>query len=171
VEAGPGWQGEEDKTLSARSTMGNKSDYVYWLAIGMHKVTVSQSLPGNTGRKSEGGGDTPRLGRQPATRQPKQSSNPRPTTQWAVVKPAMQPHTSFHNIRRINPYLITNATQLLVQAIVISHLHYCNSFLSGLLASLQLIYNIAPHVMFNLSKRSHVSHSSFLYIGFLQLTR
>ncbi|KPP70860.1 storkhead-box protein 2-like [Scleropages formosus] len=35
--------------------------------------------PGNRGRKAEGGGNTPRMGRQSIARQPKQNSNPRPT--------------------------------------------------------------------------------------------
>ena len=48
-----------------------------------------------------------------------------------------------YNIQRIPPFLTTCSTQLLVQAMVLSHLDYCNSLLAGLLASavrpLQLI--------------------------------
>ena len=36
------------------------------------------------------------------------------------------------NIRKIIPYLTQHATQLLVQAMVISHLDYCNALLTGL---------------------------------------
>ena len=36
------------------------------------------------------------------------------------------------NIRKIRPYLTQHATQLLVQAMVISCLEYCNALLTGL---------------------------------------
>ena len=57
-----------------------------------------------------------------------------------------------HNIRRILPLLTQKAAQVLVQALVITRLDYCNSLLAGLPASaippLQLIQNAAT---FNLS--------------------
>uniref|UniRef100_A0A8C9TEF5 Reverse transcriptase domain-containing protein n=1 Tax=Scleropages formosus TaxID=113540 RepID=A0A8C9TEF5_SCLFO len=66
-----------------------------------------------------------------------------------------------HNIHRIRPYLITDSTQLLVQAMVTSHLDYCNSLLCGLpsnaIKPLQLLQNAAARVTFDLPKRSHVS--------------
>ncbi|KAJ8418506.1 hypothetical protein AAFF_G00000050 [Aldrovandia affinis] len=54
---------------------------------------------------------------------------------------------SLHNIRRIRPFLTQEATQLLVQALVISRLDYCNSLLADLPACaikpLQLVQNAA----------------------------
>ena len=57
--------------------------------------------------------------------------------------------------------LTREAAQLLVQALVISCLDYCNSLLAGLPASaikpLQRIQNTAARLMFNLPKFSHVT--------------
>ena len=59
-----------------------------------------------------------------------------------------------HNIRRIR-LLTEKGTQVLVQALVISGLDYCNSLLAGLPASairpLQLIQNAAARLVFNLN--------------------
>ena len=66
-----------------------------------------------------------------------------------------------YNIRRICPFLTTYSTQLLVQAMVLSRLDYCNSLLAGLLASairpLQLIQNAAAHLIFNVPKYTHTT--------------
>ncbi|XP_053478557.1 uncharacterized protein LOC128606451 [Ictalurus furcatus] len=66
-----------------------------------------------------------------------------------------------YNIKKIRPYLTEQATQILVQALVISKLDYCNSLLSGLPASsikpLQMIQNAAAHLVFNQPKRTHVA--------------
>ena len=66
-----------------------------------------------------------------------------------------------YNIRRIRLYLTTYSTQLLVQAMVISRLDYCNSLLASLPACviqpLQLIQNAAARLVFNLPKFSHVT--------------
>ena len=60
-----------------------------------------------------------------------------------------------HNIRRIRPLLTQKADQVLVQALVISRLDYCNSLLAGLRASairpLQLIQNAAAWLVFSLN--------------------
>ncbi len=39
---------------------------------------------------------------------------------------------ALHNIRKIRPFLTEHAAQLLVQALVISRLDYCNALLAGL---------------------------------------
>ena len=65
------------------------------------------------------------------------------------------------NIRRIRPFLSREATQVLVQSLVISRLDYCNSLLAGLpmqaIRPLQLIQNAAARLVFNLPKFSHVT--------------
>ncbi|XP_053537553.1 uncharacterized protein LOC128633043 [Ictalurus punctatus] len=66
-----------------------------------------------------------------------------------------------YNIEKIRPYITKQATQILVQAFVISKLDYCNSLLSGLPASsikpLEMIQNAAACLVFNQSKRTHVT--------------
>ncbi|XP_049332209.1 uncharacterized protein LOC125799462, partial [Astyanax mexicanus] len=66
-----------------------------------------------------------------------------------------------YNIRRIRPFLSQEATQVLVQSLVISRLDYCNSLLAGLplraTKPLQLIQNAAARLVFNLPKFSHVT--------------
>ncbi|KAK3511532.1 hypothetical protein QTP70_009323 [Hemibagrus guttatus] len=66
-----------------------------------------------------------------------------------------------YNIRRIRPFLSTQATQVLVQSLVISRLDYCNSLLSGLplnaIRPLQMIQNAAAPLVFNLPKFSHTT--------------
>ncbi len=65
------------------------------------------------------------------------------------------------NIKKIRPFLSEHASQLLVQALVLSRLDYCNAFLAGLPASsikpLQLIQNAAARYIFNEPKRTHVT--------------
>ncbi|KAK3549054.1 hypothetical protein QTP70_029515, partial [Hemibagrus guttatus] len=66
-----------------------------------------------------------------------------------------------YNIKRIRPFLSTQATQVLVQSLVISRLDYCNSLLSGLplsaICPLQMIQNAAAPLVFNLPKFSHTT--------------
>ncbi|XP_071389800.1 uncharacterized protein, partial [Centroberyx affinis] len=68
---------------------------------------------------------------------------------------------ALYNIRTIRPYLSKHAAQLLVEALVISHLDYCNSILAGLpagtLKPLQMIQNAAVRLVFNQPKRAHVT--------------
>ncbi|KAK3572751.1 hypothetical protein QTP86_007041 [Hemibagrus guttatus] len=66
-----------------------------------------------------------------------------------------------YNIRRIRPFLSTQATQVLVQSLVILTLDYCNSLLAGLplnaIRPLQMIQNAATRLVFNLPKFSHTT--------------
>ncbi|KAI4886774.1 hypothetical protein NFI96_006694 [Prochilodus magdalenae] len=66
-----------------------------------------------------------------------------------------------YTIRRIRPFLSQEATQLLVQSLVISRLDYCNSLLAGLplwaIRPLQLVQNAAARLIFNLPKFTHVT--------------
>ncbi|XP_077937991.1 uncharacterized protein LOC144383603 [Gasterosteus aculeatus] len=68
---------------------------------------------------------------------------------------------TLYNIRRIRPLLTQKAAQVLIQALVISRLDYCNSLLAGLPATairpLQLIQNAAARLVFNLPKFSHTT--------------
>ncbi|XP_076155180.1 uncharacterized protein LOC143138640 [Alosa pseudoharengus] len=68
---------------------------------------------------------------------------------------------ALYNIRKIRTYLNQDATQLLVQAIVISRLDYCNALLTGLPACavkpLQMIQNAAARLVYNQPKRAHVT--------------
>ncbi len=67
---------------------------------------------------------------------------------------------ALYNIRKIRPFLSEQAVQLLVQALVLSRLDYCNVLLAGLPACtikpLQLIQNAAARVVFNEPKKAHV---------------
>ena len=67
---------------------------------------------------------------------------------------------ALYNIRKIRPFFAREAADL-VQALVISHLDYCNLLLAGLPASmikpLQHIQKAAACLMFNLPKFSHVT--------------
>ncbi len=78
-----------------------------------------------------------------------------------ITKTARSCRFALYNIRKIRPFLSEHATQLLVQALVLSRLDYCNALLAGLPASsikpLQLIQNAAARLIFNEQKRTHVT--------------
>ncbi len=62
-----------------------------------------------------------------------------------IAKTARSCRFALHNIRKIRPFLTEHAAQLLVQALVISRLDYCNALLAGLpsntIKPLQMIQN------------------------------
>ncbi len=66
--------------------------------------------------------------------------------------------------RKIGPFLTEHAAQLLVQALVISRLDYCNALLPGLpscaIKPLQMIQNAAAWLVFNEPARAHVTPSA-----------
>jgi len=66
-----------------------------------------------------------------------------------------------HNIRKIRPFLTEQVTQLLVQALVISRLDYCNALLAGLPSCAtkpqQMIQNAAARLVCNEPKKAHVT--------------
>ncbi len=88
-----------------------------------------------------------------------------------IAKNARSCKFALYNIKKIRPFLSEHATQLLVQALVLSRLHYCNDLLADLPASsikpLQLIQNAAARLIFNEPKRTHITP---LFINFALAT-
>ncbi len=83
-----------------------------------------------------------------------------------IAKTARSCRFALYNIRKIRPFLSEHATQLLVQALVLCRLDYCNALLAGLPANsikpLQLIQNAAERLIFNEPKRTrHTSVHQF----------
>ncbi len=78
-----------------------------------------------------------------------------------ITKTARSCRFALYNIKKIRPFLSEHAIQLLVQALVLSRLDYCNALLAGLPASsikpLQLIQNAAARLIVNEQKRTHVT--------------
>ncbi len=68
-----------------------------------------------------------------------------------IAKTARSCRFALHNIRKIRPFLTEHAAQLLVQALVISRLDYCNALLAGLpsntIKPLQMIQNVIQKLM------------------------
>ncbi len=75
-----------------------------------------------------------------------------------IVKTARSCRFVLFNIKKIRPFLSEHDSQLLVQALVLSRLDYCNALLAGLPASsikpLQLIQNAAPRFIFRAEKNA-----------------
>ncbi len=78
-----------------------------------------------------------------------------------ITKTARSCRFALYNIKKIRPFLSEHATQLLVQALDLSRLDYCNALFAGLPASsikpLQLIQNAAARLIFNEPKKMHVT--------------
>ncbi len=70
-----------------------------------------------------------------------------------IARTARSCRFALHNIRKIRLFLTEHAAQLLVQALVISRLDYCNALLAGLpsntIKPLKLIQNAAARLVFN----------------------
>ncbi len=75
------------------------------------------------------------------------------------------------NTMKIRSFLSEHATQLIVLALVLSRLDYCNALLAGLPVSsikpLQLIQNVAARFIFNEPKIMHVT-PLFINLHWLQ---
>ncbi len=82
-----------------------------------------------------------------------------------IAKTARSCRFALHNIRKIRPFLTEHAAQLLVQALVVSRLDYCNALLAGLpsntIKPLQMIQNAAARLVFTSPKEPMLHLSSF----------
>ncbi len=78
-----------------------------------------------------------------------------------IAKTARSCRFALHNIRKFRPFLTEHAAQLLVQALAITRLDYCNALLAGLpsntIKPLQMIQNAAARLVFNEPKKAHVT--------------
>ena len=68
---------------------------------------------------------------------------------------------TIHNIAKIRTMLDMDSTKILVQALIISKLDYCNSFLLGItkynIDKTQRLQNMACRLIFNLCKHDHIT--------------
>ncbi len=76
-----------------------------------------------------------------------------------IAKTARSCRFAQHNIGKIRPSFTQHSAQLLVQALVISRLDYCNALLAGLpsckIKPFQIIQNAAARLVFSEPKRAH----------------
>ena len=70
-------------------------------------------------------------------------------------------YVTLHKISQIRHHLDTEATKMMVQALVLSRLDYCNCLLLGIsdqnLIKLKRIQNIACRVIYRLNKHDHLT--------------
>ncbi len=78
-----------------------------------------------------------------------------------ITKTARSCSFALYNIKKIRRFLSEHASRLIVQALVLSRLDYCDALLAGLPANsikpLQLIQNAAARYIFYEPKRMHVT--------------
>ncbi len=78
-----------------------------------------------------------------------------------TAKTARSCRFALFNIRKIRPFLSEHVSQLLVQALDLSRLDYCNALLAGFpdssIKPLQLIQNAAARLVFNKLNRIHIT--------------
>ncbi len=78
-----------------------------------------------------------------------------------IAKTARSCRFALYNIRKIRPFLTQHTAKLLVQALTISRLDYCNALLAGLpsctIKPLQMIQNSSVRLVFSESKRAHAT--------------
>ncbi len=77
-----------------------------------------------------------------------------------IAKTARSCRFALHNIRKIRPFLTEHAAQLLVQALVISRLDYCNALLAGLPSNLYKWFRMQRHDWSSTSPKEHMLHLS-----------
>ncbi len=86
-----------------------------------------------------------------------------------IAKTARSCRFALHKIRKNRPFLTKHAAQLLVQALVISRLDYCNALLAGLSSNtikpLQMIQNAAARLVFNEPKRARYTSLCLLALA------
>ena len=74
-----------------------------------------------------------------------------------------------HDIAKVRPNMNKRTAQLIMQALVLSHMDYCNSLLAGTtkyqLDKLQHIQNMGCQVICNLKKNDHVTPSIKAFTG------
>ncbi len=84
-----------------------------------------------------------------------------PTFSNHIAKTVQSCRFALFNIMKSRPFLSEHASQLFVQALVLSRLDYCNALLAGLpdssIKPLQLIQNAAARYIFNEPQRMHVT--------------
>ncbi len=77
-----------------------------------------------------------------------------------IAKTARSCRFALYNIRKIRPFLIEYAAQLLVQALVISRMDYCNALLVGLQSNLYKWFRMQQHDWSSTNPKEAMLHLS-----------